>query len=58
MIYMMEKYTDNLEELVVERTELLSDEKKRTDALLERMLPTYVPCIFVFHVCAIICSRT
>ncbi|CAB4000162.1 atrial natriuretic peptide receptor 1-like [Paramuricea clavata] len=42
MIYMMEKYTDNLEELVVERTELLSDEKKKTDALLERMLPTSV----------------
>ena len=42
MIYMMEKYTDNLEELVVERTGQLIDEKKKTDALLERMLPSYV----------------
>ena len=42
MIYMMEKYTDNLEELVLERTGQLIDEKRKTDALLERMLPSYV----------------
>ena len=36
---MMEKYADNLEELVMERTEQLIDEKKKTEALLERMLP-------------------
>lgn len=39
MIYMMEKYTDNLQELVVERTGQLIEEKRKTDALLERMLP-------------------
>ena len=38
----MEKYTDNLEELVLERTGQLIDEKRKTDALLERMLPSYV----------------
>ena len=39
---MMEKYADNLEELVMERTGQLIEEKKKTDALLERMLPGYV----------------
>jgi hypothetical protein len=39
---MMEKYADNLEELVMERTGQLIEEKKKTDALLERMLPPYV----------------
>ncbi|XP_028406590.1 atrial natriuretic peptide receptor 2-like [Dendronephthya gigantea] len=42
MIYMMEKYTDNLEELVVERTGQLIEEKRKTDNLLERMLPSSV----------------
>lgn len=37
---MMEKYADNLEDLVVERTGLLSEEKRKTDALLARMLPS------------------
>lgn len=40
---MMEKYADNLEELVIERTGQLFEEKKKTDALLERMLPR---CVF------------
>ncbi|XP_067043577.1 atrial natriuretic peptide receptor 1-like isoform X3 [Acropora muricata] len=39
VVYMMEKYADNLEELVIERTGQLVEEKKKTDALLERMLP-------------------
>ncbi|XP_068761980.1 LOW QUALITY PROTEIN: atrial natriuretic peptide receptor 1-like [Montipora capricornis] len=39
MVYKMEKYADNLEELVIERTGQLVEEKKKTDALLERMLP-------------------
>jgi len=39
VVYMMEKYADNLEELVIERTGQLFEEKKKTDALLERMLP-------------------
>lgn len=39
MVYMMEKYADNLEEVVYERTEQLIEEKKKTEALLDRMLP-------------------
>ena len=49
----MEKYADNLEELVVERTGQLVEEKKKTDALLERMLPRSVgntECIFLLLV--------
>lgn len=39
MISMMEKYTNNLEGLVSERTSLLFQEKKKTEDLLHRMLP-------------------
>ncbi|ESO84762.1 hypothetical protein LOTGIDRAFT_236119 [Lottia gigantea] len=39
MIAMMEKYANNLEALVAERTEQLSVEKKMTENLLLRMLP-------------------
>lgn len=42
MIAMMEKYANNLEELVDERTCLLEEEKKKTEALLHRMLPKSV----------------
>lgn len=39
---MMEKYANNLEALVDERTDQLSEEKKKTDALLYEILPRYV----------------
>ncbi|XP_067205075.1 guanylate cyclase 32E [Linepithema humile] len=42
MMAMMEKYANNLEVLVDERTDQLSEEKKKTDALLYEMLPRYV----------------
>ncbi|XP_057309237.1 atrial natriuretic peptide receptor 1-like isoform X2 [Hydractinia symbiolongicarpus] len=42
MIAMMEKYTNNLEELVEERTEQLAAEKAKTDELLYKMLPQYI----------------
>ncbi|XP_066598424.1 guanylate cyclase 32E [Prorops nasuta] len=42
MMAMMEKYANNLEVLVDERTDLLIEEKKKTDALLYEMLPRYV----------------
>ncbi|XP_064635782.1 guanylate cyclase 32E-like [Lineus longissimus] len=42
MMDMMEKYQTNLEKLVEERTEELVVEKKRTEALLHRMLPKTV----------------
>lgn len=42
MLAIMEKYAYNLEALVQERTNQLTEEKKKTDALLHRMLPKYV----------------
>jgi guanylate cyclase len=39
MLAMMEKYANNLEALVDERTHLLIEEKRKTDALLHEMLP-------------------
>lgn len=39
---MMEKYADHLEDLVTERTQLLHEEKLKTEDLLHRMLPKYV----------------
>lgn len=42
VVYMMEKYADNLEDLVSERTAQLVEEKKKTDALLDRILPRLV----------------
>lgn len=41
MLAIMEKYAYNLEGLVQERTNQLTEEKKKTDALLHRMLPKY-----------------
>lgn len=42
MLQMMETYQSNLERLVEERTEQLLDEKRKTEALLYRMLPISV----------------
>uniref|UniRef100_A0A914XMS5 Guanylate cyclase n=1 Tax=Plectus sambesii TaxID=2011161 RepID=A0A914XMS5_9BILA len=42
MMLMMEKYQNQLEDLVEERTAELRDEKKRTETLLHRMLPKTV----------------
>lgn len=39
MLSIMEKYQEHLEELVDERTEQLSEEKKKSETLLYRMLP-------------------
>lgn len=50
MVYMMEKYADNLEEVVYERTEQLIEEKKKTEALLDRMLPRLQLCSFNLEV--------
>ena len=37
---MMDKYAVNLEDIVNERSKLLFEEKKKTDSLLYRMLPS------------------
>ncbi|KAL4721453.1 hypothetical protein ACJJTC_005422, partial [Scirpophaga incertulas] len=42
MFEMLEKYSNNLEELIRERTEQLDLEKKKTEQLLNRMLPRSV----------------
>jgi guanylate cyclase len=42
MMALMEKYAQNLEQLVQERTTQLSEEKKKTENLLLRMLPKSV----------------
>ncbi|XP_071491571.1 atrial natriuretic peptide receptor 1-like [Diadema antillarum] len=42
MLSKMEKYTENLEKVVADRTGQLLEEKKKTDALLYRMLPQVV----------------
>ncbi|CAD5124699.1 DgyrCDS12962 [Dimorphilus gyrociliatus] len=42
MITKLEKYANNLEEIVENRTKMLIEEKKKTDSLLYRMLPPMV----------------
>ncbi|XP_077863909.1 atrial natriuretic peptide receptor 1-like [Saccoglossus kowalevskii] len=42
ILSMMEKYSNNLEAIVEERTEQLVEEKRKTDRLLYRMLPPTV----------------
>jgi len=39
MLRKLEKYADNLEDIVQQRTADLIDEKHKTDMLLYRMLP-------------------
>ena len=41
MLQKLEKYADNLESIVQQRTAELIDEKQKTDMLLHRMLPPY-----------------
>ncbi|XP_036326387.1 receptor-type guanylate cyclase Gyc76C-like isoform X2 [Rhagoletis pomonella] len=42
MMEMMEKYANNLEDIVTERTRMLCEEKRKTEDLLHRMLPRTV----------------
>ena len=39
MLMMVRRYADNLEDLVVERTQQLEEEQNKTEELLSRMLP-------------------
>jgi len=42
MLRMMEKYANNLEELVEEKTQQYMEEKKKADLLLYSMMPVLV----------------
>jgi len=42
MVHMMEKYANNLEELVEEKTQQYMEEKKKADMLLYSMMPVLV----------------
>ena len=42
MLLKLEKYADNLENIVAQRTSELEEEKQKTDMLLNRMLPPLV----------------
>lgn len=42
MVQKLERYANNLEDIVEKRTEELVTEKRKTDILLYRMLPRYV----------------
>jgi len=42
MLQMMEKYANNLEELVDEKTQQYMEEKKKSDLLLYSMMPVLV----------------
>jgi len=46
MLHKLEKYADNLESIVQQRTLELMDEKHKTDTLLNRMLPPYAVFIY------------
>lgn len=39
MLWMLEKYSQNLEDLIQERTEELELERQKTERLLSQMLP-------------------
>ncbi|VDM91327.1 unnamed protein product [Onchocerca ochengi] len=48
MINMNEKYAQNLEQIVAERTSLLVEAQEQTDRLLCEMLPPFVPFVKLF----------
>lgn len=48
MVLMLEKYAVNLEAIVEQRTEQLVEEKRKTDTLLYRMLPTWAFYMYLF----------
>lgn len=50
MFQMLEKYSNNLEELIKERTEQLDMERKKTEQLLNRMLPRYIKAAWNYSI--------
>lgn len=64
MFQMLEKYSNNLEELIRERTEQLEMERKKTEQLLNRMLPRWEKALYeilslqIMFKCLISSART
>ena len=52
VIRMMERYSNHLKEMVEEKTLQVAEEKRKSEALLYRMLPVYVT-IHKYHFCLI-----
>ncbi len=50
MVSLLEKYASNLEDIVANRTQQLTEEKKKTDMLLYQMLPPWVIAIFLQNI--------
>lgn len=50
LMEMMVRYANNLEVLVTERTQLLFEEKQKTEDLLHRMLPKSVFLLLVVYI--------
>lgn len=46
MLEIMEKYAETLESQINERTKELTEEKKKSDILLYRMMPKFVSSLF------------
>lgn len=42
MLYMLERHSAHLEQLVQDRTKQLAEEQKRTEEVLSRMLPRFM----------------
>lgn len=57
MVEMLEKYSNNLEDLVTERTRQLYEEKQKTEDLLHRMLPPSV-AMKLTQVCKVVYATT
>ena len=51
MLHKLEKYADNLESIVQQRTAELIEEKQKTDMLLNRMLPPYASLAIMLFIC-------
>ena len=56
MLQMMEKYANNLEELVEEKTQQYMEEKKKADLLLYSMMPVLV--LHAFRSSSVIIARS
>ena len=57
MMILMERYANNLEAVVLDRTVELAEEKKKTEMLLYRMLPKYCS-VFIAKLVSVVVLST